>query len=167
MRHRVGRPRWASAMKLGIAAAARMLRLSILVVAPIARAYLQPGSVVFTMVLGVCLGLISSVVWAVGTRIIYAMANPSVASPSVGLELYWRTHREHTTRRVSDGPGYQRRAEEAEMIVSSASRIASAFSSSGKRSASSVRDFSQTAVPASVLTTECRRASCSSRVRTT
>lgn len=64
-------------------------------------------------------------------------------------------------------PGYQRRAEEAEMIVSSASRIASAFSSSGKRSASSVRDCSQTAVPASVLTTERRRASCSSRVRTT
>ena len=43
------------------------------------------------MVPGVCLGLISSVVWAVGVRIIYAMDKPSVASPSIGLELYVAT----------------------------------------------------------------------------
>ena len=51
----------------------------------------NPGAVVFTMVLGVCLGLISSVVWAVGEHIIYALANPGMASQSIGLELYVAT----------------------------------------------------------------------------
>ena len=41
------------------------------------------------MVLGVCLGLVSSVLWAVGAHVIYAVANPRLASPFIGLELYF------------------------------------------------------------------------------
>ena len=48
----------------------------------------SPGAVALTMVLGVCLGLASSMVWAVGQHVIYAIANPRVASPFIGLELY-------------------------------------------------------------------------------
>ena len=51
----------------------------------------NPGAVVFTMALGVCLGLVSSAVWAVGAHLIYAFANPSLASPSIVLELYVAT----------------------------------------------------------------------------
>lgn len=51
----------------------------------------NPGAVIFTMALGVCLGLVSSAVWAVGAHLIYAFANPSVASPSIVLELYVAT----------------------------------------------------------------------------
>lgn len=47
----------------------------------------NPGAVVFTMVLGVFLGVISSVVLAVGAHAFYAIANPGVASPSLVFEL--------------------------------------------------------------------------------
>ncbi|TFC54527.1 MULTISPECIES: hypothetical protein [unclassified Cryobacterium] len=41
-----------------------------------------------TMVLGVCFGLVSSVVWAVVGHVINANANPGLAAPFIGLELY-------------------------------------------------------------------------------
>ena len=48
----------------------------------------DPGAVLLTMVLGVGFGLVSSVLWAVVGRVIYANSNPSVALPFFGLELY-------------------------------------------------------------------------------
>jgi hypothetical protein len=48
----------------------------------------DPGAVLSTMVRGVGLGLVSSVVWTVVGHVIYATANPSVAMPYIGLELY-------------------------------------------------------------------------------
>jgi hypothetical protein len=48
----------------------------------------NPGAVLLTMVLGVCFGIVSSAIWAVFTHVIYAIANPGVASPFIGLELY-------------------------------------------------------------------------------
>jgi hypothetical protein len=46
------------------------------------------GAVVLTMMLGVCFSLFASAVWAVGHHVIYAAANPRVAAPFLGLELY-------------------------------------------------------------------------------
>jgi hypothetical protein len=40
------------------------------------------------MVLGVGVGLVSSAVWAVVGHVFYATANPSMAAPYIGLELY-------------------------------------------------------------------------------
>lgn len=45
------------------------------------------GAVAFTMVLGVFLGVLSSVVLAVGSHVFHAIANPGVASPSLVFEL--------------------------------------------------------------------------------
>lgn len=48
----------------------------------------NPGAVVATMVFGVCFGLVSAAAWAVGGHVIHVIANPRVASPFIGLELY-------------------------------------------------------------------------------
>lgn len=48
----------------------------------------NPGAVILTMVLGVCFGLVSAAAWAVGVHVIHVIANPRVASPFIGLELY-------------------------------------------------------------------------------
>ena len=47
----------------------------------------NPGAVVFTMVLGVLLGLGSSIVLAVGAHVLQAIDNPGVAAPSIVFEL--------------------------------------------------------------------------------
>lgn len=47
----------------------------------------NPGAVVVTMVLGVFLGVISSVLLAVGSHVHQAIANPGVAAPSLAFEL--------------------------------------------------------------------------------
>ena len=51
----------------------------------------NPGAVVFTMVLGVLLGVISSVVLAVGAHVFHAITNLGVASPSLVSELIFTT----------------------------------------------------------------------------
>jgi len=48
----------------------------------------DPGAILLTIVLGVCFGLVSSVVWAVVDHVIYAIANPGVAVPFIGLGVY-------------------------------------------------------------------------------
>ena len=51
----------------------------------------NPGAVVLTMVLGIFIGVISSIVLAVGGHALNAMANPGVASPSIVSELILTT----------------------------------------------------------------------------
>ena len=47
----------------------------------------DPGAVVFTMFLGVCLGVASAAVLAIGSHIVAAITNPDVAAPPLMVEL--------------------------------------------------------------------------------
>ena len=51
----------------------------------------NPGAVVFTMFLGICLGVASVVVFAIGSHLAAALANPRVAAPSLMVELMFST----------------------------------------------------------------------------
>ena len=51
----------------------------------------NPGAVVFTMFLGVCLGVASAVVLAIGSHFAAAPANPQVAAPPLIVELMFST----------------------------------------------------------------------------
>ena len=53
--------------------------------------FCNPGAVAVTMVLGLVLGVISSVVLAVGAHALHIIANPGVASSSLVLELIFAT----------------------------------------------------------------------------
>lgn len=51
----------------------------------------DPGAIIGTMALGVLVGVVSSVVLTAAAHVFGAIANPEVAAPSLGLELYFAT----------------------------------------------------------------------------
>ncbi len=51
----------------------------------------DPGSVILTMLLGVCLGVASAAVYAIGSHLAVALANPWAAAPPLMVELLFST----------------------------------------------------------------------------
>ena len=51
----------------------------------------NPGAVVLTMTLGMCVGLATSTMLTIGSHVLGAVSHPDVAAPVLGLELYFST----------------------------------------------------------------------------